>query len=237
MVYWRFSCLNLLLKYGANRHPFRWMKSLFPDAWIEWKKCLSPVTWKKSWRKNMYLVFIRKTFSDFLHRVVRGKIIPLIEQWQRICILAERIVRRREAAAVRSPPALSRAFLPTHFTFPNNNLSPASTTSSLPGSPPPPSMTGSLTQSFMGLQITFLDNQSDLSRLTNTLRAVIEVNESCWRGDSCELSDGVRAGLEQVAAHTQRHSEISELRVSTIAFLLTNLDLHCYSRERSWTPL
>lgn len=130
-------------------------------------------------------------------------------------------MKRREAAAVRSPPALSRAFLPTHFTFPD--LSPTSTTSSLPGSPP--SMTGSLTQSFLGLQMTrtFLDNQSDLSRLTNTLRAVIEVNESCWRGDSCELSNGVRAGLEQVAAHTQRHSEISELRVSPMFFSCTIL--------------
>lgn len=217
MVYWRFSCLNRLLKYGANRHPFRWMKSLSLDAWTEWKRCLSPVIWKKSWRKKYVTLSLSKDiFLTFVNRVVRGKIVPLIEQWQRICILAERIVKRREAAAVRSTPALSRAFLPTHFTFPNNNLSPSSTTSSLPGSPP--SMTGSLTQSFLGLQISFPDNQSDLSRLTNTLRAVIEVNESCWRGDSCELSNGVRAGLEQVAAHTQRHSEISELRVSYYVF-------------------
>lgn len=235
MVYWRFFCLNRLLKYGANRRPFRWMKSLSPDAWTEWKRCPSPVIWKKSWRKKNVPRLYRKTFFLIFYRVVRGKIVPLIEQWQRICILAERIVKRREAAAVRSPPALSRAFLPTHFTFPNN-LSPTSTTSSLPGSPP--SMTGSLTQSFLGLQITFPDNQSDLSRLTNTLRAVIEVNETCWRGDSCELSNGVRAGLGQVAAHTQRHSEISELRVSTMFFLLPNFGLtHCYSRERSWTPL
>ena len=122
-------------------------------------------------------------------------------------------MKRREAAAVRSPPALSRALLPTHFTFPN--LSPTSTTSSLPGSPH--SMSGSVTQSFLGLQMAFPDNQSDSSRLTNTLRAVIEVNENCWRGDDCELSNGVRAGLEQVAAHTQRHSEISELRVSMMS--------------------
>lgn len=56
--------------------------------------------------------------------------------------------------------------------------------------------------------------QGDLARLTNTLRAVIEVNETCWRGDDCELSNGVRGGLQHVAAHTQRHSEIAELRVS-----------------------
>jgi len=210
MVYWRFSYLNRLSKHGVNRHPFRWMKNLLQNAWTDLKRCLFPVIWKKSWRKYIAPRLYRKMHSDFLGRIVRGKIIPLIEQWQRICILAERIVKRREAAAVRSPPALSRAFLPTHFTFPD--LSPMSTISSLPGSPP--SMTGSLTQSFLGLQITSPDNQGDLSRLTNTLRAVIEVNETCWRGDDCELSNGVRAGLEQVAGHTQRHSEISELRVS-----------------------
>ena len=76
-------------------------------------------------------------------------------------------------------------------------------------------MTGSLTQSALGLNITpFLDAQGDLARLTNTLRAVIEVNETCWRGDDCELSNGVRTGLEQFALHTQRHSEIAEIRVS-----------------------
>jgi len=75
-------------------------------------------------------------------------------------------------------------------------------------------MTGSLTQSFLGFGITGLtESQGDLSRLTNTLRSVVEVNEICWRGDDCELSNGVRSGLGQLAAHTQRHSEISELRV------------------------
>lgn len=56
--------------------------------------------------------------------------------------------------------------------------------------------------------------QGDLTRLTNTLRAVTEVNEHCWRGDECELSSGVRLGLEQVANYAQRHSELSETRVS-----------------------
>jgi sorting nexin-8 len=74
-------------------------------------------------------------------------------------------------------------------------------------------MSNSLRQSFTGFSLPPLDDQGDLARLTNTLRAVVEVNEQCWRGDDCELSNGVRSGLEQVAAHTQRHSEMSEIRV------------------------
>lgn len=150
------------------------------------------------------------------NRIVRGKLNTLIEQWQRICILAERIIKRREAAAVRTPPAFRRTYLPTHFALPIF-FSPSS-------SPPPPTessssiMSGptSNVESLFGLHpaSTFVE-QGDLSRLTNTLRAVTEVNEHCWRGDDCELSNGVRSGLEQVAAHTQRHSEMSELRVGT----------------------
>ncbi|KAF8159437.1 hypothetical protein B0H34DRAFT_673811 [Crassisporium funariophilum] len=169
-----------------------------------------------------------------LNRVVRGKIVPLIEQWQRICILADRIVKRREAAAVRTPPALRRSFLPAHFTLPP--LSPSSSTaSSLAASPP--SMTGSLSQSILGIPIPgFNDEQGDLARLTNTLRAVVEVNEVCWRGDDCELSNGVRAGLEQVAAHTQRHSEIAELRSrtlfdTTLESLKSQRDLYLATRD------
>lgn len=67
-------------------------------------------------------------------------------------------------------------------------------------------------------------DQGDLSRLTNTLRAVVEVNEPCWRGEDCELSNGVRLGLEHVAAHTQRHSEMSELRVSALIVSLHRHD-------------
>lgn len=74
--------------------------------------------------------------------------------------------------------------------------------------------------SAFGFGSTFLVEQGDLSRLTNTLRAVIEVNEHPWRGDDCELSNGVRQGLEQLAAHTQRHSDISELRVRVSTYFL-----------------
>jgi len=108
--------------------------------------------------------------------VVRKRIGPLIEHWQRICILAERIIKRREAAA------------------------------------------------------------SDLSRLTNTLRAVVELNEHCWRGDECELSSGVRQGLEQVANHAQKHSDLSEQRTHTmldhtLEFLKSQRDLYIAMRD------
>lgn len=63
---------------------------------------------------------------------------------------------------------------------------------------------------------TITVGQSDLARLTNTLRVVTEVNGSCWRGEDCELDNGVRAGLEQFAAHAQTHSQLSEGRVRTL---------------------
>ena len=90
--------------------------------------------------------------------VVRGKIGTLIEQWQKICILAERIIKRREAAAVRNPHApFKRSFLSAYF---NPSVSPppsnaaSRSNASLAGFPPSPnslasstlapSMTGSL---------------------------------------------------------------------------------------------
>ncbi|KAF7770449.1 hypothetical protein Agabi119p4_6423 [Agaricus bisporus var. burnettii] len=116
--------------------------------------------------------------SDFEDKliVIRTRLGPLIEQWQRICILAERIMKRQEAAA------------------------------------------------------------SDLARVTNTLRAVTEVNEHCWRGDECELSNGVKHGLDQLALHTQRHSDLSESRTrtlmdNTLESLKTQRDLYIATRD------
>lgn len=145
----------------------------------------------ENWRKQSSISLDEESVSKRVDRVeemtipsdledkleiIRGKLNPLIEQWQRICILAERIIKRREAAA------------------------------------------------------------GDLARLTNTLRAVIEVNQPCWRGDECELSNGVRLGLEQVAAHTQRHSELSELRTralfdTTLEALKGQRDLYLATRD------
>lgn len=64
------------------------------------------------------------------------------------------------------------------------------------------------------------DDQADLARLTNALRAVVEVNERCWRGDECELCDGVRQGIAHVASHTQRQSDLLEQRVSVLLYLV-----------------
>lgn len=163
-------------------------------------------------RKKLYESYL--LLLNNVSSIMRGRVGSLIDHWQRICILAERIIKRREAAAVRVPPALRRVFVPTHFTLPNltASFSPSSHTSSLPDSSQ--SMMGSLSHSFSGLNhLSYHNDQGDLSRLTNTLRAVIEISETCWRGDDCELSNGVRSGLEQAAAHTQRHSEMAEMRV------------------------
>lgn len=108
--------------------------------------------------------------------IVRGKLSPLIEQWQRICILAERMIKRHEAAA------------------------------------------------------------ADITRLANVLRAIAEVNERCWRGDQCDLCDGVRQGIGQVAIHTQHHSDLLEGRTnvllhSTLESLKSQRDLYVAMRD------
>lgn len=54
--------------------------------------------------------------------------------------------------------------------------------------------------------------QADLSRLTNTLKTLVEVNGQCWKGD-CDLSEGVKQGVVALSAHTQRHTDLLELRV------------------------
>jgi sorting nexin-8 len=161
---------------------------------------------------------------DASHRILRRRINPLIEQWQRICILAERIIKRREAAAVRIPPAFRPGYLRAHFPLPVfsppalSSVSSSQTASSapLPNFGPVPNLMDSIFGGFQPLELDV--DQGDMARLTNTLRAVVEVNEQCWRGDDCELSSGVRVGLQAVAAHTQRSSELSELRVRFLQY-------------------
>ncbi|KDQ26655.1 hypothetical protein PLEOSDRAFT_1043789 [Pleurotus ostreatus PC15] len=171
--------------------------------------------------------------------IVRNKIPALIEQWQRICILAERIIKRREAAAVRIPffpigiargdahvNADSSFGVPRLF---NSLASPqldssVASVASLPGSPRIDSsiygghgaMPNSMYISTANINTSGTQQQGDLSRLTNTLRAVTEVMEHSWRGEEDELSSGVRQGLGQVAMHCSVQAEIAELRTRTL---------------------
>ncbi|KAI0657970.1 hypothetical protein C8Q70DRAFT_999052 [Cubamyces menziesii] len=190
--------------------------------------------------------------------VVRGKIGFLIEHWQRICLLTERIVRRREAAAVRLTPVLRPSFLPTHLpsfslaaSLSSSMLSPSSSqrlSQSAPASPLAASAASSTSSGhdssssiFSGLAgsvrgITSLDGQADLSRLTNTVKSLVEVNERCWRGEDCDLCNGVRQGLGAVSNHTQRHADALEHRsrtmlYSTLEALKAQRDLYIAMRD------
>lgn len=150
-------------------------------------------------------------------RIVRHKVTPLIEQWQRICILAERIIKRREAAAVWNPSGLRR-----HFVLPL--FSSSSPSGPFPGAirPAAPEFSSSssiFSASSLGRSFTTDitadgHDQADLSRLSNVLKVVEEVNERCWRGDDCELCEGVRHGVGEIAGHVQTHADLLEQRVS-----------------------
>lgn len=195
-----------------------------------------------------------------LTSVVRGKIGFLIEHWQRICLLIERIVRRREAAAVRLTPVMRTSFLPTYLPLPlppfaasfSSSLSSLSSglTSASGSACAPVSTTASVDNDadssvsiLSGLtsgarRTTFLDGQADLARLTNTMKSLVESNERCWRGEDCELCAGVKQGLVHVSTHTQRHADALEHRVSPISADLTHRRTDVLaSRERCCTPL
>ncbi|RDX48205.1 hypothetical protein OH76DRAFT_1405121 [Lentinus brumalis] len=221
----------------------------------------------EEWRKHTAISYEEESASKRIDRVeemaipsdledklavVRGKIGFLIEHWQRICLLTERIVRRREAAAVRLTPVMRPSFLPTHLPLPLPSFaglssSPSATSSSSASAPS--SASGSLdrdtdasttTSIFSGLtsaaRRSAVDGQADLSRLTNTVKSLVEVNERCWRGEDCELCAGVRQGLVHVSAHTQRHADALEHRsrtmlYSTLESLKAQRDLYVAMRD------
>uniref|UniRef100_D8Q1I6 Sorting nexin MVP1 n=1 Tax=Schizophyllum commune (strain H4-8 / FGSC 9210) TaxID=578458 RepID=D8Q1I6_SCHCM len=177
---------------------------------------------------------------------VRAQVPLLIEHWQRACILAERIVKKREAAAVRTSSLRRALHIPAHLLPASSTLLPSD--ASMTGSYTPgmagmsgsyaPNMSGSTTLPPLNASVLSMElgEQSDLSRLTNTLRAVVEVGAPCWRGEECELSNGVRAGLSQVAAHTQRYAEMQELRTrslmdTTLEGLKAQRDLYIAMRD------
>ena len=154
--------------------------------------------------------------------IVRGKLSSLIEHWQKICILAERLIKRREAAAVRVPPPLARRpvtvshlALPPFASVLADNDSASTSNDSLASSV----FSGLI---HPGRAFQHADPQADTARLTNTLKALVEVNNRCWRGEDCELCSGVRQGVSTVAEHTQRHADILEHRVSSQIFFIQN---------------
>ncbi|KAH9840265.1 uncharacterized protein C8Q71DRAFT_484009 [Rhodofomes roseus] len=193
----------------------------------------------EAWRKHTSISYEEESASKRVDRVeemgipsdlneklnfVRGKVGYLIEHWQRICMLAERIIRRREAEAVRVPHLVRRAYLPAHFALPpfsspSTSIS-APTPSSAASSPTTASDTESLASSIFGgfTRPRLIDAQADLSRLTNTMKSLVEVNERCWRGDECELCAGVRQGLVDTATHMQKHSDMLEHRSRTMQY-------------------
>ncbi|KAI0372696.1 hypothetical protein BV20DRAFT_990915 [Pilatotrama ljubarskyi] len=233
---------------------------LTEPSFEEWRKHTAVTYEEESASKRVDRVEEMSIPSDLDDKlaVVRGKVGFLIEHWQRICLLTERIVRRREAAAVRLTPVLRPSFLPTHLpsfslaaSLSSSALSPSASARWSSHSAPTslsPASSGSTTSDhdsassiFSGLtpsarRTTSLDAQADLSRLTNTVKSLVEVNEHCWRGEDCELCAGVRQGLTHVSAHTQRHADALEHRsrtmlYSTLEALKAQRDLYIAMRD------
>ncbi|KAI0034480.1 hypothetical protein K488DRAFT_45434 [Vararia minispora EC-137] len=145
---------------------------------------------------------------------VRSKIIMFIDAWQKISILTERIIRKREAVAVRGPPA-ALTFGNPHLSLPSSSSSPFR--SSL-GSTSDTASVHTLPATFMSFLAppVMVDAQADLSRMTNTLKALVEVQGQCWRGEDCELTEGVKVGMRRFADHTQVHTDMLEQRTQTL---------------------
>jgi sorting nexin-8 len=112
--------------------------------------------------------------------------------------------------AVWIPPALQRNYLPTHFAFAPFSSASGSSTQSTESTAP---SLLSILIARLPLDHDYDPGQADLSRLTNVMKALVEVNDHCWRGDRCELCEGVREGIGRVATHTQRHADLLEQRV------------------------
>lgn len=136
----------------------------------------------------------------------------LIEHWQKICILAERLIKRREAAAVGPPPLARRSSNLSHLALP-----PFASVLVDDDAASNDSLASSVFSGLMHPGRAFIaDPQADTARLTNTLKALVEINDRCWRGEDCELCAGVRQGVATVAHHTERHADALEHRVSQL---------------------
>ncbi|ESK96495.1 sorting nexin mvp1 [Moniliophthora roreri MCA 2997] len=222
-------CLNFVINHPVIKEDGILSVFLTHPSFEDWRKQSHVSLDEESASKRVDRVEEMSIPSDLEDKIttIRRRLSPLIEQWQRICILAERIIKRREAAAVRinSPFRPKPAHILTPLFSFNPNLDTGTTSSD---------MNFSMFASAFGLAP--IDDQSDLSRLTNTLRAVIEVTDPCWRADECELAAGIRIGLGHVATHCQRQSELSEQRTralfdNTLEALKAQRDLYIATRD------
>ncbi|KAH9167386.1 hypothetical protein EDB89DRAFT_1997996 [Lactarius sanguifluus] len=159
---------------------------------------------------------------------VRQKIAPLIEAWQKICVLGERLIRKREAAAVRSTS--TRPSLMPHLRLPSvlRIFSPPSLSSNDPDFTwtPPVLPAFSSLHGNPALSLSLPSTaQADLSRLTNTLKTLVEVNGQCWKGDDCDLSQGVKQGVTLLELRT------GVLLQNTLEELKSQRDLYIAMRD------
>ena len=174
MVFLQFFCLSRHWKRGGSTRQYRWRRNQQANELTGSRRCRSPVIWRRSWRASFRsCAGYRLSVAG---RIVRGKLNPLIEQWQRICILAERMIKRRESAAVRVPSGLRRTYLPAHFTFPLFSSTP-SLDANLPIGRFDDRGSGSSTASLFSFSILsthahpnvdMTDDQADLARLEHT---------------------------------------------------------------------
>ncbi|OCB87801.1 hypothetical protein A7U60_g5124 [Sanghuangporus baumii] len=245
----------LLIRYGSTKEPPSNHPVIKEDGLLavfltepsleQWRKHNTLSLEEESASKRLDKVEEMTIPSDLEDKlkIVRNKLSPVIEQWQKICILAERLIKRREAAAVRNPHAIfRRSFLSSVLTpsVPSSS-SAASPTSSPPASPvsmvssvlpvlPSVSVFGSFASAPIvgsarpdgsadgGFYTSYWeDSQADLSRLTITLNALNELNAQCWRGDDCELCSGVQSGLGQVSNHIGKQSDNLDQRARVMS--------------------
>ncbi|KAI0322771.1 hypothetical protein OF83DRAFT_1048610 [Amylostereum chailletii] len=209
--------LNFVINHPVIKEDAVLATFLVEPSFEQWRKTSSISFDEESVGKRVDRVEEMTIPSDLEDKLanVRSKIVPLIEAWQKITILAERIIRKREAAAVRIPSNARPFYVPPHMSLPPrityNSLT--SLLHSATNSSPRSSL--SLTNPAAALSGPS-DMQADLSRLTNTLRVLVEVNGQCWRGEDCELSEGVKQGVRRVSDHTQAHTDILEQRTRTL---------------------
>ncbi|KAI0057256.1 hypothetical protein BV25DRAFT_1451241 [Artomyces pyxidatus] len=212
--------LNFVINHPVIKEDALLATFLVEPSFEQWRKHSSISLEEESASKRVDRVEEMSIPSDLEEKLnnVRGKIVSLIESWQKVSILTERIIRKREAAAVRIPPNVRPFYVPPHLSLSPHFAYP-SLTSILP-----PALKHSFTSPLSTVTATpsdiidagSSDVQADLSRLTNTMKVLVEVSGQCWRGEDCELSEGVKHGIRHVSEHTQRHTDLLEQRTRTL---------------------